>query len=814
MVLVAISARSAGLGTNSLWQPENHVPQRTIAWVQPGRFQGFNLNHAALHHLLARTTPESSAAAAPVEIQLPMPDGSLARFQILESPVMAPALAAKFPALKTFTGRGIDDPAATLRIDYTPAGFHAQVLSPQGAVYVDPYWKGETNFYASYFKRDYQKTPDGFQCRSTSAPAPPNPDRPSPMGLPYGDNNLRTYRLACAATAEYVAFQSAPDPPNVPAGMAAIVTAINRVNGIYETELAVRLILVGNNDQVVFTDTNSEPYENTNGFAMLSENQSTLDSVIGDANYDVGHVFSTGGGGIASVGVACQSGLKAYGVTGLPSPIGDGFYVDYVAHEIGHEFGAHHPFNGVMGSCAGAQRHAPTAYEPGSGTTIMAYAGICGSDDMQAHSDPYFHSVSLQEIIGYTTAGGGSSCAALSSTGNQPPDVNVAGGTNFTIPSGTPFTLTATGGDPDDETISYCWEERDLGPAQALGWPDNGSSPLFRSFTPTTNAARTFPQVSDLFNGTNTPGEQLPVQGRVMNFRVTARDNHAGGGAISTADAQVTVDANSGPFAVTAPTAGVTWFETRTVTWDVEGTSNAPVNAAQVNILLSTNGGADFSFVLATNADNCGSAVVTMPVLSTSQARIRVEAAGNIFFAVNPGNFSIVPETNPPPTLAPIADRTVHGGMKLTFTNSATAPYCPPDMLAFALDLGAPAAAAVDATSGVFTWTSDADDIGTTNAITLRVTDASDTNLAASQTFNVTIVSLPMIQGITPAGTNVFLTWSAIAGQGYSLQYTTDLTTASWTDLTPSVTATGPVATNSDWLDTTSARFYRVKVLP
>jgi hypothetical protein len=628
-----------------LWQDAVQAQQslaQSETWVQPKAFRTANLQHSRLQPLLAKAPKESAqmSISAGALISLPMPDGTQAQFRFVESPVMDPELAARFPEIKTYRGRGVDDPSATVRFDLTPSGFHAQVLSPRGAVYVEPYLRGNTNLHAIYSRRDYRAATPDYQCLTAGnlqAAAAATPLAPAAIT----SGGLRTYRLACAATAEYVKYFGG----TVPAGLAAIVTAINRVSGVYETEVGIRLVLVARNDLIIYTNTVTEPYSNGNPSALLSQNQANLDAVIGAANYDVGHVLSTAGGGLAGVGVVCMAGLKAQGETGTYPPVGDAFYIDYVAHELGHQFGAAHSFNSSVNACGYGNRCAEMAYEPGSGSTIMSYAGICSADNLQSHSGPYFHSASLEQILNYTTAGSGSVSAALTATGNSPPTVSA--GPNFTIPMGTPFTLAATGSDPDGESLTYCWEERDLGPSVALKSPDNGSSPLFRSFNPTTSPARTFPQLSDILNRTSTPGEMLPTTSRAMNFRVTARDNSTNGGATASADMQVTVTTNAGPFVVTGPVAGVKWSGTQTITWNVAGTSKTPVNAAGVDILLSTNGGLSFPIVLVSNAPNTGACSVLLPSVASSAARIKVQAADNIFFAVSPGNFSLIAAAPP-----------------------------------------------------------------------------------------------------------------------------------------------------------------------
>jgi hypothetical protein len=474
------------------------APAGRVSYFEGVAGRPLALDAAGLRGSLAGAPLEFTAAADnPLEFALPAPDGTLDRFAVVESPIMEPGLAERFPDIKTYRGQGIDDPAATMRFSVTPLGFHAQVRSPEGSWYIDPYFHLETGVYISYSRDDLGPAP-AWECHGALDPLAPAPMFAAPVDLvaardggdaedtathqacgcgaclaaatvagssgvavaaarepgggPIGaelnrsGTQLRTYRTVVAATGEYTAFHGG----TVAAGQAAIVVAMNRLNQIYESELSIRMVLVANNSSVVYTNAATDPYTNNDGVAMLSQNQTTLDSIIGNANYDIGHVFSTGGGGVAYRGSVGVNNIKAGGVTGLPSPIGDAFYVDYVAHEMGHQYGGNHTFNTPV---AGSARNAATAYEPGSGSTIQAYAGITPPDDLQPNSDPYFAFISLEEIINHVgnvipTVG------TRTATGNLVPTVD-AGPSTFVIPAQTPFELTATGADANGDTLNY-----------------------------------------------------------------------------------------------------------------------------------------------------------------------------------------------------------------------------------------------------------------------------------------------------------------------------------------------------------------------
>ena len=643
--------RPPAAASDGLWRD---VPAAALAGqgarqMVPTRYRTLALDEAALAAVLAAAPLEGvvTALTSPAILTLPLPDGTYGRFSFVNAPIMEPALAAKFPEISTYLGQGIDDRAATVRFDRTPEGFHAMILAPGGTVIIDPYRRGDTTHYLSYF-HDAAPPPVGTLFAEAAADLAAAP--PAPAAGPHtpSGTQLRTYRIAVAATGEYTAYHGG----TVPLAMAAVTTSLNRIVGLFEREVAVRLVLVANNNLVIYTNAATDPYTDGNPSAMVTENQTTLDAVIGNANYDVGHVFGGAGGGGLGVGPACEFfGNKGRGATSYSSPGGDYFDIQLVAHELGHQFNAPHSFNGTTGSC-GSSRAAGGAYEPGSGSTIMGYAGICGAENLQARSDPYFHTSSLEQMIAYTTTGQGSTCGTVSATGNNPPVVNA--GPSFTIPQGTAFKLTGSATDPDGDRLTYTWEQFNLG-AAAPPNTDDGTRPIFRSFLPSLSPARFFPHLYDIVNNTTTLGESLPTTNRTLTFHLTARDNRAGGGGVDYGTVNIPVTTSAGPFLVTAPNTAVSWpgGSAQTVTWNVASTTAAPVSCANVNILLSLDGGTSFATTLLANTPNDGTQGITVPNLSTTQARVQVECATNIFFDMSNVNFTITGGPTATPTPAP-----------------------------------------------------------------------------------------------------------------------------------------------------------------
>lgn len=609
---------------------------------------------------------------API-IVLPMPDGTKAKFRIWKSSVMAPGLASQFPQIVTFTGQGIDDKYATIKLDFTELGFHAQIKSVvAGDSYIDPYAKQDINNYIIYKKSDLiDKNPRSCGVKD---------EEDSPLGkknaqktvAPSVGNQIRVFRLAVACTGEYAVAATGTATPTVAQTLSAIVTSVNRVNGVYEQEVASRLVLVDNEANVVFTNATTDPFNgNNNAGTLINESQTQIDLLIGNANYDIGHTFSTGGGGLAGLGVICNATNKGRGITGSPNPVGDPYDIDYVAHEVGHQFGGPHTFNATTGSCSG-NRSAANAVEPGSGITIMAYAGICGStNNLASNSIPTFHTKSYQSI---TTKVQSTTCQVTLPVNNFAPIVNAGG--DYTIPKSTPFRLEGSATDIDNNPLTYSWEQNDVGPAGDWNAP-TGNAPLFRSYVPVTVPYRYFPKLTDVINGTVSKGEVRPSYARTMEFRLTVRDNNAGCAGVANDDAIITVDGNSGPFNVTAPATSVSWAgnSTQTVTWDVANTTAFPVNAATVNIYLSTDGGLTYPTLILASTPNDGSEAVTIPNVNTTQARIMVAAETNVFYNINPVNFTItqtlgVNETAASKDVFVVYPNPSKGLLNVKFTNS------------------------------------------------------------------------------------------------------------------------------------------------
>ncbi|MDX9750416.1 MAG: M12 family metallo-peptidase, partial [Flavobacteriales bacterium] len=620
-----------------------HAQAQTAAWlpvqeqvlegqgerrIVPLAYRTVAVDMPVLHAQLMQA-PFGEVADSPAVIELPRPDGGNERFRFVRNTTLHPDLNAQFPDIITCTGTSLDRPGSLIKFDVTMHGFHAMVMGPDGDWFMDPYAFGSPDAAIVYWKRDFTKpgpagtlscAHDEVNDMEAAAQWAQQHIVEHTEGARAGDCVKRTYRLALACTGEYANFHgSNTQNNNKGPALAAMATTMNRVNGLFERDATLTMQLVPNNAALVFLNPNTDPYTNNNGGTMLGQNQSTCNSVIGYGNYDIGHVFSTGGGGVAYLDSPCSSN-KAGGVTGSAVPMGDPFDVDYVAHEMGPQYGANHTQHNPC------NRHGPAAREPGSASTIMGYAGIC-APNVQNNSDALFHAYSLQEIASRLASGNAGQCPQETSSNNQPPSVTA--GPNHTIPRSTPFVLTASGSDPNGgDVLSYTWEQmnqQNSNPVTHPPQPTYTAGPNFRANLPSASPARYFPDLAAVVNNETPTWEVLPSVGRTLNFRTMVRDNRAGAGCTAEADRTITVNGSAGPFVVTQPNTNVSWAagSTQTVTWNVAGTSGSPVNCANVSILLSVDGGYTYPYTLIASTPNDGSQQVTIPTIGpTTTARV------------------------------------------------------------------------------------------------------------------------------------------------------------------------------------------------
>lgn len=622
---------------------------------RPSAYQLFQLNEGSLNTAMRNAPSEKTITpnASGFIITIPNADGQTERFRVVEASVMDPALAARYPEIKSYAGTSLDVPGATIRFDVSPRGFHGMILYvDRSTTYIDPVDR-DNDYYVVFSRKDVDPLKKEFHCLTPASVLEPGiPVDPTAMRA-ADDGRLRTYRLALACTGEYAQYflngTETTDAQRKAKVLAAMNTLLTRTNGIYERDFGIRMNLVANDDAIIYLNPSTDPWSNE----WNIKTQQTIDAVIGNSNYDIGHLvhkessFANNNGNAGCIACVCKKWNgstnpntfvgKGGGFTSHVTPEGDPFVVDYTTHEMGHQFGANHTFT-FSNEGTGSQ------YEPGSGSTIMGYAGITGSTDVQPHSDDYFHTRSIEQISDYIkSSSGGGACAVVTVTGNNAPTANA--GANYTIPKSTPFTLTGSGTDANGDVLTYTWEQMNAGTSSTT-FPSTTatSGPLFRSRTGSTSASRTFPILSSILDGTNgNQWEKLPGVARTLNFRLTVKDNHAGGGNGQTDDMTVTISSAAGPFAISSPNTAVNWAggSVQTVTWSVNGTSGSPVNCANVKISLSTDGGQTFPTVLVASTPNDGSQSVTIPNITTATARIKVEAVGNIFFDISNTNFTI-----------------------------------------------------------------------------------------------------------------------------------------------------------------------------
>lgn len=755
-------------------------------------------------------------------ISFPSADGTFEQFSVMESPIMHPDLAAKFPMIKTYAAQGIDDPTATMRFSITQFGLHSMVLSGKhSSHFIDPY-TSDLKTYIVYDKASLGFNPNPMTCLTEEGVKLPSIENSVASPLNIDDQKLRTFRLAQSCNAEYgnIFAGTSNQKANIQAQMAI---TMNRVNGVYERDLAVTMEFVPNNDLIIYYgSTTADPWTGE----YNTKTAQTIDAAIGVANYDIGHNFNTSGGGNAGcIGCVCAnvsqtSTHKGRGYTGSSNPTGDPFDIDYVAHEMGHQYGGYHVMNTCSRSGSGA-----TEVEPASGSSIMGYAGIC-STNIQSNSDAYFNYVNIRDIS-LNVKSGISTCAAITNLTNSPPTANA--GNNYTIPKSTAYVLEGTASDPDGSgSLTYNWDQNDPTQSPGNGAPQStyAVGPLYRSLPSSTSPNRWMPKLQTVLSNTlSNTWEVTPSVGRTMNFSFIVRDNDVNGGQTASDLMTVTVDGASGPFAITSQSTATTWNSgaTETITWNVANTTASPVSCANVNIYLSTDGGYTYPITLATNVPNNGSAMITVPVVTTTQARVMVRGAGNIFYDINNVNITIqaaefVMNYNPNSASVCPPNDAVYTFTYNTFLGfNETTTFSASGLPAGATAVFNPASANTNST--VVTMTVSGLTAAMTGSYNVTATGTASTVTKSNSillnvlapTPAVTTLSSPS-NGATGVSASTNLTWAAATSPGvtYQIEIATD---AAFTNI---VDAASGLTTNSyasSALQSTTTYYWRVKVV-
>ena len=669
--------------------PVSNTDKAVARLTFPKEFKLFELNLATLREDLFTVVSPSPSRRSTV-ISVPNAEGRLEQFEVFEASNFEPDLQAMFPEIRAFSGRGITDRYATLKLSISPGGIQTMVFRTEKEnEFMEPY-SADHRTYAVY-KSTREKGSLPWTC-STDEKNIYNDINKNLPSLPAANNGvLKTMRLVQSCNGEYANWFGAFSSAQVSLVLAAYNNTLTRCNGCYEKDLATHLNLIAATTNVIFYDPATDPYTTLSAWNL--QLQQTLTSIIGNANYDIGHMFgqSGGGGNAGCIGCVCvdpanNSSLgKGAGITspadGIPQ--GDNFDIDYVVHEVGHQLGGNHTFS-HNNEGSGRQK------EVGAGITIMGYAGITPYDPAP-HSIDIFHETSIEQIqanLVNKTCPISTSLAGINAT----PVINPL--TSYTIPISTPFYLSGTATDADGDPLTYCWEQNDnhggQNGANSVAYAAKPVGPNFISFSPSPNNTRLFPRLSTILNGlliTPTLGgdaicnvEALSNVSRTLNFRLTVRDNRPYNGTATGqtefADMAVNVTNTAGPFQVTSPNTAVTWptGSSQTITWAVNGTNTGSVNCANVRISLSTDGGNTFPTVILASTANDGTETITVPsVPATTTARIKIEAIGNIFFDINDVNFSIIQQTGFTFNTAPATVTTCPAGPTMVVNLGTTA---------------------------------------------------------------------------------------------------------------------------------------------